>query len=109
VRLAGEPLPGRLPGYAEGNGDLVPRSATCSRNLDGFPEPGLVGAYCLGHRSDLPEVVGVVNLRGRWIESVGQPLEPAGGLLDVIVCVSPGDHLLIPGTGRTSIAAPSSG
>ncbi len=92
VCLVSEPLPRRLPRYAQGYGDLVPRPAVRPGDFNAFPQPGFVGAHLLGDRSDLAEVVGVVHGRGRWVEVVCQLLEPAGGPIDLIVCVSHGDH-----------------
>ncbi len=93
VCLVSEPLPRRLPRYAQGDGDLVPRPAVRPGDLNAFPQPGFVGAHCLGDHRDPAEVVGVVHGRGHRVEVVGQPLEPVDGPFDFIVCVSQCDHL----------------
>ncbi len=77
----------------------------CSGYFDGLAELGLIRAYGLGVGSDLSQVLGEFDLDGRWVESLGQQLEPKACLLDLVVGVSPVDHLLSRGTGRTWGAA----
>lgn len=88
VCLVGVSLSGRLSGDTESQRDVVPGPAVCPREDDGLPQAGIIGAYCLSRRGDLAEVVGVFDLGGGWVQRVGEPLEPSGGLLDFLVSVS---------------------
>src|SRR5450631_2408193 len=63
-----------------------------------------VCAHLFGNDCDRSEVVSVVDLGRCWVELVGQLLETARIRLDLFVCVSHRDHLLIQGTGRTSLS-----
>jgi hypothetical protein len=60
----------------------------CASEEDGLPQAGIVCSYCLSCRCYLAEVVGAFDLGGGWVQRVGEPLEPSGGLLDFFVRVS---------------------
>jgi len=77
--------------------------SVCPGDLDGLTQPCLVCTYRLGDGCNRSEVVGVVDLDVCWVEFVGQLLEPVRSPFDLVVCVSHRDHLLIRGTGRTSV------
>lgn len=104
-RSVREALSGSLPGNTQGDGNLVPRPTLVPGGFDGFPEPAFVRAHGLSGRCDPPEILGVLNLDRRWVELIGQLLEPVGGPFDLVIRVSQSAHLLIQETGETSVAA----
>ncbi|USQ81534.1 hypothetical protein [Ornithinimicrobium faecis] len=54
-------------------------------DFNGLPQPGLVVAECIGCTRDLPQVVGLLDDRGRWIQLGGQLVESTSCPLDVVV------------------------
>ncbi len=70
-----EPLTRSLPRDTEDQGDVVPRPAVCSGNLNCLAEPRLVGSLGLRRGRDCQEVVCVVRLDCRRVWFVGALLE----------------------------------
>jgi hypothetical protein len=52
--LAAEPLPGGLPGYAQGGGDPVPASPVCPGERDALGEQCFIMPRALGGLGDRP-------------------------------------------------------
>jgi hypothetical protein len=87
-------MPGCLPGNAQCDRNPVPAPPACARCRYPLGDEGLISPDLVGGFGDGPQVRQVVCRSGGGIQLVGEPLEAAGCLADLGICVLHASPLL---------------